>query len=109
VNNNKSLATENILLILLKVYRAQLQCCHQSYDLCNGKEIDSINNPLVYYFELLCNTRIYCHEAPSSLSYKWLKKRATHSTDPDLLLEMKNVEREIQLADSRLSNGSKRK
>ena len=69
-----------LTLILVKVYRTHLKCCHQGYELRNnthGKGIDSIADPLLYEFNLI--SKIYdninrIEFINSAIGHTWLEE-----------------------------------
>lgn len=95
-----------LTLIFIKLYRAHLQCCHQSYDLRISGEsyIDQTQDPLLYEFNLLTNTYKQNEMVPfipSSISYDYVK---THL----YLLEYKKIKIEINKIESLLDEINKR-
>ena len=73
--NDTAMCEKYLSLILLKLYKSHLNCCHQSYDLKTGRAIDSLNNPIVFAF-IKC-TRMYNLNEPiefisSSMGYEWV-------------------------------------
>jgi hypothetical protein len=53
-NIDKAAEEKYLTLIFLKLYRAHMQCCHQSYELRKNSaaNIDSISDPLLYEYNL---------------------------------------------------------
>jgi hypothetical protein len=41
---------KSIVIILLKLYKSHLICCHQSYDIRPNGEYSELTNPVFYYF-----------------------------------------------------------
>ncbi len=69
-----------LTLILVRVYRTHLKCCHQGYEMRNkpsGKGIDSIADPLLYEFNLISKT--FENNKPiefinSGIGHSWLEE-----------------------------------
>ncbi|MNE65966.1 hypothetical protein D3C80_1614920 [compost metagenome] len=86
-----------ILLISLKVYREQLLCCKQSYNLA-----DYINNPIAKCTLAIINacenrsadsTQFDCDFVSSFLVYDYVKKNKE-------LMEVHEIKKEMQLVES---------
>lgn len=68
-----------LTLILVKLYRTHLKCCHQGYEIRNKprKGIDSIADPLLYEFNLISKT--FDNNKPiefinSGIGHSWLEE-----------------------------------
>lgn len=67
-----------VTLIFLKIYRAHLQCCNQSYDLRDNEPLDSVHTKLLWVF-LSLNKLEYdltkpIEFIPSSIAYDFVNK-----------------------------------
>lgn len=94
---NKVELEKYLTLIFIKLYRAHLQCCHQSYELriSDKPYIDQTQDPLLYEFNLLTNMYKQNEIIPfisSRMSYDYVK---THS----YLLEYNKIKTEIKKID----------
>lgn len=94
-------ASERYLsLIFVKVYRAHLLCCNQSYELRTYENhrtgIDSITDPLLYEFNGI--TKTFDPHAPiemisSAIPYTWIKTHGYLRDDPAIKKELAIIKR----------------
>ncbi len=70
---NKKECEQYLTLILLKLYAAHLECCHQSYDLREkALKIDTLSNPILYYFVEVTKFSVSKEFVSSSIGYDWV-------------------------------------
>lgn len=84
---------KQLALIFIKLYRAHIECCNQSYELRNSLPLDRRQDPLIYAFILLTN--YFQAEKPtefisSSIAYKWIQENP-HITDNASIREQIDV------------------
>lgn len=71
--HNPDSARYFLSLMLLKIYRSHLICCNQSYSIANEtSSIDSIENPLFYYFKKTTNYTENKELTTTSFILKWV-------------------------------------
>ena len=77
IYQNEVRSEKYLTLIILKLYRAHLECCNQSYELRKGYKLDSLDTPIL--FEFIKITKIYdlnnpIEFIPSSIAYNLVNK-----------------------------------
>jgi hypothetical protein len=75
--NDKEAKEKYLALVYLKLYRAHMQCCHQSYELRTkfSNKIDSTSDPLLFEYNLVTkqyNNRKPIEFVPSSIAKVWV-------------------------------------
>jgi hypothetical protein len=76
-------------LIMLKLYRAQLERAHQSYDIRNNT---TRFHPVLKVFTKYSGIEIKGEFVSSDISYKWIKKQNDYRNNPLISEEMKRIE-----------------
>jgi hypothetical protein len=90
-NDDNDLILYNTL-IMLKLYRAQLEMAHQSYDL-RGDQFEGKNNPILLAFGKYSGISISGEFVSSDISYHWAKKQASINTNPYINNEIERIEK----------------
>lgn len=91
-----SVGEKYLTLILLKLYKAHLECCNQSYELRPDSELDIISNPILD--EFLKTTKLYNSKKsiefiPSSIVYEWIIKHPYLCEYSPINKEMKAIKK----------------
>ena len=103
---NNEAAKKYLTLIFLKLYRAHMQCCHQSYELREGsiEKIDSIKDPLLYVFNDI--TKLYDHSARIEFVSSAISKNLVDSNQQLLQYDKIKLEyRKIQKVEDSIMKG----
>lgn len=87
-----------LALIFIKLYRAHLECCNQSYDLRLkfSLRIDRVVDPLLFEFNSI--TKMYDMDKPiefisSAMAYDWVKAHTYLRNDPAIKKEFAIIKR----------------
>ena len=89
---DEQLITYNTL-ILLKLYRTQLERTHQSYDIRNGEM--GIKHPVLTVFTKYSGVKLTGDFVSSSISFKWAKENSTLLNNPLIQSEVSRIETEL--------------
>lgn len=93
---NKEEAEKYVMLILLKVYKAQLSCCKMGYNLSdNGFSKDY--NIIVYLFIKITNfcnmkSKMECSYISSAVTYTWVNSHSQFSSYVPIKRELEEIE-----------------
>jgi len=97
IKMDKKEAENYVMLILLKVYKAQLECCKMGYNLVDhGYEKE--NNIIVYLFikmSRFCNmnSKMDCSYISSAIPYNWVKSHQEYFRCSAIQTELDNIEK----------------
>ncbi len=91
---DRSACEKYLALIFIKLYRAHLECCNQSYELRTRSskrfDIDRAADPLLFEFNSI--TKMYDMDKPiefisSAMAYDWVKAHTYLRNDPAIKKE----------------------
>ncbi len=78
-------------LIMLKLYRAQLERAHQSYDL--RRQPGRSNRPILVAFSKYSGTAVSGEFVSSDISYLWVREQKQLIDNSLIIAEMKRIEK----------------
>lgn len=85
-----------LTLIILKLYRAHLECCNQSYELRPDSELNIVSNPILNEFLKITkqySSTKYIEFIPSSIAYEWTVKHPYLSEYDDINREIAKIKK----------------
>lgn len=97
IKMDKKEAENFVMLILLKVYKSQLECCKMGYNLAvSGCKKEY--NTIVYLFikmSKFCNmnSKMDCTYISSTVPYNWVKSHQEYFSYSSIQIELDNIEK----------------
>lgn len=85
-----------LTLIILKMYKAHLKCCNQTYEIRNKLSFNREEQPILYQFLKITgiyDPNIFVEFIPSSISYQWVKNNQELMKYKPIRSEIREIER----------------